>query len=159
MLLDAYYPGKELEIDVLTDGENVYVAGIFEHVEKAGVHSGDSMAVTPPYSLTEEVKQTILAYTQRIAKGMDFKGIFNVQFVLYKGELYVIEINPRASRTVPIFSKVTGVSLIDATVQLLLGSTLAEVGLKPGYPKEQPFLYRKSTCFLLSEVIWSGSST
>ncbi|MDQ0207932.1 carbamoyl phosphate synthase large subunit [Alkalicoccobacillus murimartini] len=147
LLLDAYYPGKELEIDVLTDGDEVYIAGIFEHVEKAGVHSGDSMAVTPPYSLSSKVKQTILAYTQQIAKGMDFKGIFNVQFVLYQEELYVIEINPRASRTVPIFSKVTGVSLIDHTVQLLLGASLKEIGLKPGYAEEKSFYTVKAPVF------------
>ncbi|MEY8751628.1 carbamoyl phosphate synthase large subunit [Alkalicoccobacillus gibsonii] len=147
LLLDAYYPGKELEVDVLTDGSDVYIAGIFEHVEKAGVHSGDSMAVTPPFSLSDEVKETILAYTKQIANGMNFKGIFNVQFVLYQNQLYVIEINPRASRTVPIFSKVTGVQLIDGTVQLLLGSSINELGLTPGFAPEQSFFTVKAPVF------------
>ncbi|WP_332634552.1 carbamoyl phosphate synthase large subunit [Halalkalibacter flavus] len=129
LLIDAYYPGVELEVDALTDGENVCIAGMFEHVERAGVHSGDSTAVTPPYSITEEIKELVSEYTERIAKGMDFKGIFNIQFVLFEKQLYVIEINPRASRTVPILSKISNKSLIDYTVQLLLGASMSDLGL------------------------------
>ncbi|TSB46145.1 carbamoyl phosphate synthase large subunit [Alkalicoccobacillus porphyridii] len=147
LLLDAYYPGKELEVDVLTDGEDVYIAGIFEHIEKAGVHSGDSLAVTPPFSLSTQVKETVLNYTKQIAKGMDFKGIFNIQFVYHQEILYVIEINPRASRTVPIFSKVSGVSLIDSTVKLLMGATLSEAGLEAGVAKENSFYTVKAPVF------------
>ncbi|KHF38416.1 carbamoyl phosphate synthase large subunit [Halalkalibacter okhensis] len=129
LLIDAYYPGIELEVDALTDGENVCIAGMFEHVERAGVHSGDSTAVTPPYSISEEIKELVYEYTDRIAKGMDFKGIFNIQFVLFEKQLYVIEINPRASRTVPILSKISNQSLIDYTVQLLLGASMSDLGL------------------------------
>src|SRR5699024_8395091 len=113
ILIDAYLPGKEVEVDALTDGESVLIPTIFEHIEKAGVHSGDSMAITPPITLTEAEKQQIVLYTERIAQGMDFKGIFNIQFVLFKNQLYVLEVNPRASRTVPVASKVTGVNMIE----------------------------------------------
>ncbi|MDT8859616.1 carbamoyl phosphate synthase large subunit [Alkalihalobacillus sp. MEB130] len=129
LLIDAYYPGTELEVDALTDGESVCIAGMFQHVERAGVHSGDSIAVTPPYSLSQTVKDLVTDYTEQIAAGMDFKGIFNIQFVLFEDQLYVIEINPRASRTVPILSKISNESLIDYTVKLLLGQKLEEMGL------------------------------
>lgn len=124
ILIDAYLPGKEVEVDALTDGDAVLVPAIFEHIEKAGVHSGDSMAVTPPVTLSEEDKQQIVLYTERIAQGMDFKGIFNIQFVLFKDQIYVLEVNPRASRTVPVASKVTGVNMIDLATATLLGKPL-----------------------------------
>src|SRR5699024_9760052 len=124
ILIDAYLPGKEVEVDALTDGDAVLVPAIFEHIEKAGVHSGDSMAVTPPVTLSEEEKQQIVLYTERIAQGMDFKGIFNIQFVLFKNQIYVLEVNPRASRTVPVASKVTGVNMIDLATATLLGKPL-----------------------------------
>ncbi|SFL53750.1 carbamoyl phosphate synthase large subunit [Salibacterium qingdaonense] len=126
VLIDAYLPGTELEVDVLTDGTDIFIPGVFEHVERAGVHSGDSMAVTPPFSISLEVKQKLAAYTERIAKGMDFKGIFNIQFVYDGDALYVIEINPRASRTVPIFSKVTGIHMVEGAVEMFLGTPLKE---------------------------------
>ncbi|MGY4689513.1 carbamoyl phosphate synthase large subunit [Salibacterium sp. K-3] len=126
VLIDAYLPGTELEVDVLTDGTDIFIPGIFEHVERAGVHSGDSMAVTPPYSIPPEVKQQLVQYTQNIAEGMNFKGIFNIQFVYDDNTLYVIEINPRASRTVPIFSKVTGIHMVEGAVEMLLGTPLKE---------------------------------
>ena len=124
ILIDAYYPGKEVEVDAITDGENIFIPAIFEHIEKAGVHSGDSMAVTPPISLSEKMKQKIVTYTEKIAKGIQFKGIFNIQFVIYEDELYVLEVNPRASRTVPVVSKVTGVNMIELATATLLGEKL-----------------------------------
>ncbi|MFC0557714.1 carbamoyl phosphate synthase large subunit [Halalkalibacter alkalisediminis] len=147
ILIDAYYPGIELEVDALTDGEQVCIAGMFEHVERAGVHSGDSVAVTPPYTISDSVKNLVYSYTERIAKGMDFKGIFNIQFVLFENHLYVIEINPRASRTVPILSKITNCSLIDYTVQLLLGSTLSELKLNEIILPEPNFYTVKAPVF------------
>lgn len=125
LLIDAYYPGKEVEVDAVTDGEQVFIPAIFEHIEKAGVHSGDSMAVTPPVSLSDEIKEQIIDYTEKIAKGIDFKGVFNIQFVIYNGKLYVLEVNPRASRTVPVISKVTGVNLIELATATLLGKKLS----------------------------------
>jgi len=126
ILIDAYYPGMEIEVDVVTDGKQVLIPTIFEHIEKAGVHSGDSMAVTPPVTLSEEVKEKVVDYTEKIAQGIDFKGIFNIQFVLYEDTLYVLEVNPRASRTVPVSSKVTNVNLIELASKVLVGSTLEE---------------------------------
>ncbi|GAF64003.1 carbamoyl phosphate synthase large subunit [Bacillus sp. TS-2] len=147
VLIDAYYPGIELEVDVLTDGKAIHIAGMFEHVEKAGVHSGDSMAVTPPFSVSDEVKATILQYSEKIAQGMDFKGIFNIQFVYYENEVYVIEINPRASRTVPILSKVYDQPFIHQTVQLLLGQSLKEIGVKKKIVDSPSFYTVKAPIF------------
>lgn len=152
ILIDAYYPGIEIEVDALTDGEDVFIPGMFQHVEKAGVHSGDSMAVTPPFSLSEEVKERVYEYTTKIAKGMDFKGVFNIQFVYYENELYVIEINPRASRTVPILSKVTGINMIDITIQLLLGKTLKELGFGSGVLPETPYYTVKAPIFSFAKL-------
>lgn len=127
LLVDAYYPGKEVEVDVVTDGKDIFIPAIFEHIEKAGVHSGDSMAVTPPISLSDELKKQIVVYAERIAKGLKFKGIFNIQYVIYQDSLYVLEVNPRASRTVPVISKVTGVNMIEIATRTLLGASLQEI--------------------------------
>lgn len=132
ILIDAYYPGKEVEVDVVTDGKHIIIPGIFEHIEKAGVHSGDSMAVTPPITLSDSMKKQIVTYAERVAQGMDFKGIFNIQFVIYEDVLYVLEVNPRASRTVPIISKVTAIDMIELATGTLLGKSLAtDVKLLP----------------------------
>ncbi|SFP79142.1 carbamoyl phosphate synthase large subunit [Salibacterium halotolerans] len=148
VLIDAYLPGTELEVDVLTDGTDIFIPGIFEHVERAGVHSGDSMAVTPPFSISPEVKQMLVSYTESIAAGMDFKGIFNIQFVYDGNTLHVIEINPRASRTVPIFSKVTGVHMVEGAVQMLLGTPLKEwSGGHTGLDTETPYYTVKAPVF------------
>ncbi|PSL50937.1 carbamoyl-phosphate synthase large subunit [Salsuginibacillus halophilus] len=128
VLIDRYMPGKELEVDVLTDGKDILIPGVFEHIEKAGVHSGDSMAVTPPVDVSEDVLKKLEKDVQAIASGMNFTGIFNIQFVEHGGEIYVIEVNPRASRTVPILQKVTGVPMIELAVQLFLGESLQNVG-------------------------------
>ena len=125
ILIDAYYPGVEVEVDVVTDGQNILIPAIFEHVEKAGVHSGDSMAVTPPVTLSDAMKEQIVSYAERVAQGMDFKGIFNIQFVIYEDVLYVLEVNPRASRTVPVISKVTSIDMIELATGTLLGKKLA----------------------------------
>src|SRR5699024_2157835 len=125
ILIDAYYPGTEMEVDVVTDGEKILIPAIFEHVEKAGVHSGDSMAVTPPVTLSDDMKNQVATYAEKIAKGMKFTGVFNIQFVLYNKALYVLEVNPRASRTVPVTSKVTNVNLIELATKTLLGEKLA----------------------------------
>lgn len=147
LLIDAYYPGTELEIDALTDGQHIAIAGMFEHVERAGVHSGDSMAVVPPFSITDNVKEFVYTYTKKIAQGMDFKGIFNIQFVLYEGNLYVIEINPRASRTVPILSKISNEPFIEHTIQLLLGQSLSALNIEDGTVFEPNFYTVKAPVF------------
>lgn len=148
ILIDAFFPGIELEVDVVTDGKDIWIPGIMEHIERAGVHSGDSMAVTPPFSLTKEMKDKVVAYTKRIARGMDFTGIFNIQFVWMDGELYVIEVNPRASRTVPILSKVTGTNLIEGAVHMWLGRSLKEwKNGKVGLGEETPYYTVKAPVF------------
>src|SRR5699024_1981168 len=152
ILIDAYYPGKEVEVDVVTDGKTILLPAIFEHIEKAGVHSGDSMAVTPPISLSESMKNEIVDYAERIAKNIDFKGIFNIQFVIYEDNLYVLEVNPRASRTVPVISKVTGVNMIDLATQTLLGTTLASIAGKVKLLPENDFYTVKSSVFSLDKL-------
>lgn len=147
ILIDAYYPGKEVEVDVVTDGTDIVIPAIFEHVEKAGVHSGDSMAITPPITLSNAMKNKILAYTEKIAKGIDFKGVFNIQFVIYRDELYVLEVNPRASRTVPIVSKVTGVNMIALATQTLLDKSLKSISTPLGLLAENSFYTVKAPVF------------
>ncbi|MBS4203472.1 carbamoyl phosphate synthase large subunit [Lederbergia citrea] len=128
VLIDAYFKGTEMEIDVLSDGKNIFVPGFFEHIEKAGVHSGDSMAVTPPVTVSLHHQKTAFNYSEKITQNLGFKGIFNVQFVIYNDIVYVLEVNPRASRTVPIISKITGNNLIEMCVNILTG---VYVDLKP----------------------------
>ena len=152
ILLDAYYPGIEVEVDALTDGQEVLIPGMFEHIERAGVHSGDSMSVIPPITLSDSQKETIISYTKRIATGIDFKGVFNIQFVLFNGEIYVIEVNPRASRTVPILSKITGTNMVAIAVQLLLGRTLNELCVKSGYAIEPPYYTIKAPIFSYTKL-------
>ena len=152
ILIDAYYPGKEVEVDVVTDGKTILLPAIFEHIEKAGVHSGDSMAVTPPISLSESMKNEIVDYAERIAKNIDFKGIFNIQFVIYEDNLYVLEVNPRASRTVPVISKVTGVNMIDLATQTLLGTTLASIAGKVKLLPENDFYTVKAPVFSIDKL-------
>ena len=108
VLIDRYMTGKEIEVDAISDGENVLIPGIMEHIERAGVHSGDSIAVYPPQSLSEKLKEQIIEHTIGLGKGLNIVGLLNIQFVVFKDEVYVIEVNPRASRTVPFLSKITG---------------------------------------------------
>ncbi|WP_062231363.1 carbamoyl phosphate synthase large subunit [Fictibacillus sp. FJAT-27399] len=139
VLVDRYISGKEAEVDVLTDGDQVFIPGIFEHIEPAGIHSGDSTAVTPPVSLQKTTIDFIVSYTETIARSMPFKGIFNIQFVIEGNEVYVLEINPRASRTAPIFNKISGVNVIQSAVQVMLGKKLAELGIEEGLNENHYF--------------------
>ncbi|MDP4171548.1 MAG: carbamoyl-phosphate synthase (glutamine-hydrolyzing) large subunit, partial [Bacillota bacterium] len=127
LLIDRYYPGLECEVDVISDGKNIVIPGIMEHIEKAGVHSGDSIALFPPVSLSEEIKDVIVAYSKKIAQSLPIIGLMNIQFVLYNDTVYVLEVNPRASRTTPIMSKVTGVPMIEWAVRCQLGESLNEM--------------------------------
>ncbi len=152
ILLDAFYPGMEVEVDALTDGSDVVVPGMFQHIERAGVHSGDSLSVIPPINVAQIHKETIIEYTKRIAQGMEFKGVFNIQFVIYKDNVYVLEVNPRASRTVPILSKVTGMNMIALTVKLLLNEKLADHHQTLGYQVEPPYYTVKAPVFSYSKL-------
>lgn len=152
ILIDAYYPGKEVEVDVITDGETIFIPAIFEHIEKAGVHSGDSIAVTPPMSLSEPLKEQIVDYAERVATNIDFKGIFNIQFVIYEDILYVLEVNPRASRTVPIVSKVTDVNMIELATKTLLGTSLKSLCGKVKLLPENKFYTVKAPVFSVDKL-------
>jgi carbamoyl-phosphate synthase large subunit len=135
ILLDRYLAGKEVEVDAIADGTDILIPGIFEHVERAGVHSGDSMALYPPQNLSESEITEIVTYTRMIAGALPVVGLVNIQFVIHDGKIFVLEVNPRASRTVPILSKVTGVPMVDLAVQVQLGRRLEDTGYGVGlYP-------------------------
>ncbi|MDE6475786.1 MAG: carbamoyl-phosphate synthase large subunit [Erysipelotrichaceae bacterium] len=143
ILIDQYIVGKEVEVDAICDGEDVCIPGIMEHIERAGIHSGDSISVYPPQTLSQEVQQQIIDYTIRIGKGFSFLGLFNIQFIVdQKNQVYVLEVNPRSSRTVPFLSKITDIAMADVATKVLMGESLQKQGYKTGlYPyKEQVFV-------------------
>ncbi|WP_039764571.1 carbamoyl-phosphate synthase (glutamine-hydrolyzing) large subunit [Caldicellulosiruptor sp. F32] len=153
ILIDKYILGKEAEVDGISDGEDVLIPGIMEHIERAGVHSGDSMAVFPPHTLSERVKEKIVDYTIKLARALKVVGLFNIQFVIDKDEnVYVIEVNPRASRTVPILSKVTGIPMIKIATKLILGKKLKDLGYRTGLVKEPDFFAVKAPVFSFSKL-------
>lgn len=130
--MDQYLLGKEVEVDAISDGENVFIPGIMEHLERAGVHSGDSIAVYPPQTLDSSMQERIIALTESLARSLDIKGLLNIQYVIYQEELYVLEVNPRSSRTVPFLSKITGVPIVDWATQVILGRKWEEIGIPRG---------------------------
>lgn len=135
VLIDKYMMGTEVEVDAICDGTDYLIPGIMEHVERAGVHSGDSISVYPAQNLSEKIKNTIIDYTGKLAMELKVIGLVNIQYVVYNGEVYVIEVNPRSSRTVPYISKVTNVPMVDLATKIMLGSTLKELGYESGlYP-------------------------
>ena len=136
VLIDKYIQGTEIEVDALCDGDNILIPGIMQHVERTGVHSGDSITVYPEYNLPEHIVEDLVTYTEKIAKGLNIKGLVNIQYV-YDGEkVLVIEVNPRASRTVPILSKVTNIPMVKVAVKIMLGSKLADMEYGVGLNKE-----------------------
>ncbi|WP_078548136.1 carbamoyl phosphate synthase large subunit [Litchfieldia alkalitelluris] len=147
ILLDKYAPGKEFEVDLIADGVDILIPTIVEHVEKAGVHSGDSHAILPAVSLLDEQKKLVEEYSQKIVSKLQFIGLMNIQFVLYNQEVYVLEVNPRASRTVPVVSKVTGISMVQLATKLLVGSKLTDIVSKTGLLSDQPFYTAKYPVF------------
>ncbi|SKA02193.1 carbamoyl-phosphate synthase large subunit [Selenihalanaerobacter shriftii] len=132
ILIDKYIIGKEIEVDAISDGENVLIPGIMEHIERAGVHSGDSIAVYPQQSLSPQEKEKVIDYTIKLGKALNVKGLVNIQYVVYDGEVYVIEVNPRSSRTIPYLSKVTGVPMVQLATKAMLGSKLQDLGYESG---------------------------
>ena len=128
VLIDRYLIGKEIEVDAISDGENTFIPGIMEHIERAGVHSGDSISIYPPQSLSQKEIDTLIDYTKKLAKGLKVKGLINIQYVVSKGEIFVLEVNPRASRTVPFLSKVTGVPVANIAMQCILDKKLRDLG-------------------------------
>ena len=140
VLVDKYIKGKELEVDAICDGSSVFVPGIMELVEKTGVHSGDSISVYPPFTVSEKVKETILDYTKRLGLGIGIVGLFNIQFIVDEKEnVYIIEVNPRSSRSVPFISKATGISLPDIATKVMLGHSLSEQGITENMPRSDRF--------------------
>ena len=130
--MDQYLLGTEVEVDAISDGENVFIPGIMEHLERAGVHSGDSIAVYPPQTLDLSMQERIIALTESLARSLNIKGLLNIQYVIYQEELFVLEVNPRSSRTVPFLSKVTGVPIVDWATQVILGRSWEEIGIPHG---------------------------
>ncbi|MBS7360002.1 MAG: carbamoyl-phosphate synthase large subunit [Oscillospiraceae bacterium] len=153
VLVDKYIRGKELEVDAICDGKQVFVPGIMELVERTGVHSGDSISIYPTYSVSQKVKDTILDYTQKLGLGIGIVGLFNIQFIVDQDEnVYIIEVNPRSSRTVPFLSKATGYSLADIATLTILGKSLKEQGIYELYPKEKKRFYVKVPAFSFSKL-------
>ncbi|MDA7025937.1 carbamoyl-phosphate synthase large subunit [Bacillus sp. CLL-7-23] len=152
VLIDKYLIGKEIEVDAISDGETVVIPGIMEHIERAGVHSGDSIAVYPPQSLSEEIKKKIEQYTIKLAKGLNIVGLLNIQFVLSKDEVYVLEVNPRSSRTVPFLSKITGIPMANLATKVILGQKLSDVGFSEGLQQEQAGVYVKVPVFSFAKL-------
>jgi carbamoyl-phosphate synthase large subunit len=152
VLIDRYLIGKEIEVDAISDGETVFIPGIMEHIERAGVHSGDSIAVYPPQTLTPSIKRKIVDYTIKLAKGLHIVGLLNIQFVMYKDEVYVLEVNPRSSRTVPFLSKITGVPMANIATKVILGTKLAELGFKTGLHHESEGVYVKVPVFSFAKL-------
>ena len=132
VLVDHYLMGTEVEVDAICDGKDVLMPGIMEHIERAGVHSGDSIAVYPPRTLSEHVIEQIIDYTTKLALGLEVHGMINIQYIVRDDKLYVIEVNPRSSRTVPFLSKVTGISMVDVATKCAMGVSIREQGLEPG---------------------------
>lgn len=147
VLIDRYMIGTELEVDAICDGQNILIPGIMEHIEKAGVHSGDSYAVYPPQSISQKTKNELIEVTRKIALALDTKGLVNIQFVLKKGELFVIEVNPRASRTVPFLSKITDIQMAKVATKCALGVSLKEQGYDFEYKDEPEWVYTKAPVF------------
>ncbi len=153
VLVDQYIRGKEVEVDAVCDGERVFVPGIMELVERTGIHSGDSISVYPSFSISEQVKRTILEYTEKLGLAIGIIGLFNIQFIVDGDDrVFIIEVNPRSSRTVPFLSKATGYSLADIATYTILGRSLAEQGLTEIYPKEKSWYYVKVPAFSFSKL-------
>ena len=153
VLVDKYIQGKEVEIDAICDGRDVFVPGIMELVERTGVHSGDSISVYPPFSISDKVKGIILQYAKKLGLGIGIVGLFNIQFIVDKDDnVYIIEVNPRSSRTVPFLSKATGFSLADIATEVILGKTLKEQGFFDIYPAEKERWYVKAPVFSFNKI-------
>ncbi|KEF39806.1 carbamoyl-phosphate synthase large subunit [Schinkia azotoformans MEV2011] len=152
VLIDRYMIGKEIEVDGISDGENVYIPGIMEHIERAGVHSGDSIAVYPSQTLSAEIKQQIIDYTTRIARGLEIVGLLNIQFVVFENQVYVLEVNPRSSRTVPFLSKITGVPMANIATKVILGEKLPNLGYETGYHPESHEVFVKAPVFSFAKL-------
>lgn len=152
VLVDRYMQGTEVEVDAIADGNDFLIPGIMEHIERAGVHSGDSIAVYPPQTLSQKVIDTIVDYTGRLSRGLKVKGLINIQYVIVDEEVYVIEVNPRSSRTIPFLSKITDVPMVDVATRIALGETLQEMGYTPGLMPVQGYVAVKVPVFSFAKM-------
>ena len=152
VLIDRYLTGTEIEVDAICDGETVLIPGIMEHIERAGVHSGDSIAVYPPQNLSQSMIETIADYTKRLALGLGIRGLMNIQFVISEGQVYVIEVNPRSSRTVPFLSKITNIPMANVATQAILGRSIAQQGYADGLAEAPAGVYVKVPVFSFAKL-------
>ncbi|SDH80500.1 carbamoyl-phosphate synthase large subunit [Pseudobutyrivibrio sp. 49] len=152
ILVDKYLQGKEIEVDAICDGENILIPGIMEHIERTGIHSGDSISVYPAHTISQDIKDKIVDYTERLAKALHVLGMINIQFIAMDGEVYVIEVNPRSSRTVPYISKVTGIPIVDLAAKAILGHKITDMGYEPGLQPEADYIAIKMPVFSFEKL-------
>ena len=152
ILVDKYIVGKEIEVDAVCDGEDILIPGIMEHIERAGVHSGDSISVYPAQSISQKTKETLVEYTRRLARALHVKGMINIQFIVSGEDVYVIEVNPRSSRTVPYISKVTGIPIVPLATQVICGHKIKELGYKPGLQPGADYIAVKMPVFSFEKI-------
>ena len=152
ILVDKYLQGKEVEVDAVCDGIDILIPGIMEHIERTGVHSGDSISVYPAPTISNAVKEKISDYTGRLAKALHVKGLINIQFIAIDEDVYVIEVNPRSSRTVPYISKVTNIPIVDLAAEVIMGKTIRELGYEPGLQKESEYFAIKMPVFSFEKI-------
>src|SRR5699024_4047987 len=152
LLVDQYLTGIEIDVDAISDGETTFIPGIMEHIERAGVHSGDSIAVYPPQRISDIVKERILHATDQIAKALGVIGLINIQFIIQEDDVYVLEVNPRASLTIPFLSKITGITMANIATRCILGESLREKGFKTEIYRETDKVYVKSPVFSFEKL-------
>ena len=152
ILVDKYLMGEELEVDAVCDGEDILIPGIMQHIERAGIHSGDSIYVYPSQNISAELIERIEDYTRKLAKSLHVIGLVNIQFIIYENEVYVIEVNPRSSRTVPYISKVTGIPIVELAAKVIMGEKIRDLGFEPGLQKEAPYVAVKMPVFSFEKL-------
>lgn len=152
ILIDKYLMGKEIEVDAVCDGEDILIPGIMEHIERAGIHSGDSISVYPAQTISEKIQNVLVDYTRKLARSLHVIGLINIQFIVYQEEVYVIEVNPRSSRTVPYISKVTGIPIVDLASRVILGAKIRDLGYKPGLAPKAGYLAIKMPVFSFEKL-------
>ena len=152
ILVDKYLMGKEVEVDAVCDGENILIPGIMEHIERSGIHSGDSISVYPAPSITPSIEAKLVDYTEKLARALHVKGMINIQFIVSGEEVYIIEVNPRSSRTVPYISKVTGIPIVDLATKVIIGDTIRGLGYEPGLAPTADYIAIKMPVFSFEKL-------
>ena len=152
ILVDKYLMGEELEVDAVCDGTDILIPGIMQHIERAGIHSGDSISVYPSQNIPDDLIDVIVDYTRKLASSLHVIGLVNIQFIIYKHEVYVIEVNPRSSRTVPYISKVTGIPIVELATRVIMGEKIRDLGYEPGLQKNAPYVAVKMPVFSFEKL-------